>query len=64
MTSKYPYQNLSLKDMESEQWLDVEGYEGTYQISNFGRVKSMARQIQFYRAQCLVSISIDEKILK
>lgn len=27
--------------MSSEIWKDIEGYEGLYQISNFGRVKSL-----------------------
>jgi hypothetical protein len=27
----------------TEQWKDVEGYEGLYQISNLGRVKSLSR---------------------
>ena len=26
-----------------EQWKDIEGYEGLYQVSNFGRVKSLPR---------------------
>lgn len=26
-----------------EIWLDIRGYEGFYQVSNFGRVKSLAR---------------------
>lgn len=26
--------------MIEEQWKDISGYEGLYQISNFGRVKS------------------------
>lgn len=26
--------------MENEIWKDVPGYAGTYQVSNFGRVKS------------------------
>lgn len=26
---------------ETEVWKDIEGYEGLYQISNFGRVKSL-----------------------
>ncbi len=28
-----------------EIWKDIKGFEGTYQISNFGRVKSLARII-------------------
>ena len=29
-----------------EEWKDIIGYEGAYQISNFGRVKSLPRIIQ------------------
>ena len=35
------YKNLSLENMEGEVWKDIEGYEGLYQISNKGRVKSL-----------------------
>ena len=28
-------------DFESEEWRDIEGYEGLYQVSNLGRVKSL-----------------------
>lgn len=28
--------------MQNEQWKDIEGYEGFYQISNFGRVRRLA----------------------
>lgn len=31
--------------MENEIWKDVLGYEGLYQVSNIGRIKSMARYI-------------------
>lgn len=29
--------------MEFEQWKDIDGYEGLYQISNYGRVKSLPK---------------------
>lgn len=29
----------------TEIWKDIKGYEGLYQISNFGRVKSLARYV-------------------
>lgn len=29
--------------MEKEIWKDIKGYEGLYQVSNFGRVKSLGR---------------------
>lgn len=28
---------------EAEMWADIRGYEGRYQVSNYGRVKSLAR---------------------
>ena len=38
-------QLLYLKEMEqTEFWIDVEGYEGLYEVSNFGRVKSLDRK--------------------
>ena len=39
------YENLSLEDMEGEVWKDVVGYEGLYQVSNLGRVKSLDRYV-------------------
>jgi hypothetical protein len=45
MNNLLPHKNLSLDDMEGEIWKDIEGYEGFYQISNFGRVKSLSRLI-------------------
>ena len=31
--------------MENEIWKDVPGYDGYYQVSNYGHVKSLSRQI-------------------
>lgn len=36
-----------------EQWKDIKGYEGLYQVSNLGRVKSLERYIQTKRGQRL-----------
>ena len=41
-----PYQNLSLKDMPGEVWKDIPEWEGLYQISNFGRAKSLEREAE------------------
>lgn len=35
--------NLTGDKIMQEIWKDIEGYEGCYQISNFGRVKSLER---------------------
>jgi hypothetical protein len=37
------YKNLSLVDLEGEEWIDCIGYDGMYHVSNRGRVKSLAR---------------------
>ena len=34
---------LSLEDLPNEHWKDIKGYEGLYQISDYGRVKSLER---------------------
>lgn len=38
---------LDLKDLPNEIWKDIEGYEGLYQVSNYGRVKRL-EQIKEY----------------
>ena len=40
------YQNLSLEDLPNEVWKDIPNYEGLYQVSNLGRVKSLPRKHQ------------------
>jgi len=44
--------SIKVQDLENETWEDIKGYEGLYQISNLGRVKSLPK---FYQG---------EKILK
>lgn len=43
-----------------EIWKDIRGYEGLYQISNFGRVKSLARTIYYSDGK---SIYYNDRIL-
>ncbi len=35
--------NLSIEPLPNEEWRDVVGYEGLYQVSNMGRVKSLPK---------------------
>lgn len=44
----------------SENWKDIEGYEGRYQVSNMGRVRSLSRKVLFGNQTRMVS----GKILK
>lgn len=39
------YKNLSLENLPNEEWRDVVGYEGSYMVSNLGRVKSLDRYV-------------------
>ena len=41
---KYPYKNLSLEDMDGEEWRPVPGFEAYYEVSNKGRIKSLERR--------------------
>jgi hypothetical protein len=52
MSKKYPYQNLSLKNMKGEVWKDIPGFEDEYQLSNYGRLKSQDRWVNYKRCDC------------
>lgn len=42
---RYPYQERSLVDLPGELWADIAGFEGLYQASNLGRIKSLDRVV-------------------
>ncbi len=48
-----------MKSMEN--WKDIEGYEGLYQISDLGRVKSLERKVKHSRGGLQI---VKERILK
>lgn len=45
----YPYQNTSMVSIKGETWKDVRDFEGYYQVSSLGRVKSLDRVIPHAR---------------
>lgn len=49
-----------MKLYEKEIWKDIIGYEGYYQVSNLGRIKSLERRVRTGRGDRLVK----ERILK
>lgn len=38
----------TISDLPGEIWKDIEGFEGKYQVSNLGRVKSLTRKVWNY----------------
>ena len=40
------YENLSIESLPNEEWRDLVGYEGLYQVSNLGRVRSVDKIIK------------------
>lgn len=55
------YKNLSIEDIDGEIWKEIQGFEGMYEISNLGRLKSKSRVIRDNRYG---KISSKDKILK
>ena len=57
------YKNLSLEDLEGEVWKDIPNYEGLYQVSNIGRVKSLTTNsiMSQYNNKGYLSISLRRK---
>lgn len=39
----YPYQNREIKSIRNEVWKNIPGFEGWYQASNYGRIRSVDR---------------------
>ena len=56
--------------MKQEFWKDIKGYEGLYQVSNLGRVKSLERKVDMNFTNMnntltgIGKYSVKEKILK
>lgn len=58
------YLNTSYNDIEGEVWLEIKGSNGVYWISNFERVKSVDRFIEFIRRGSMVRVFQKGKIIK
>ena len=56
------WKNLSLEDMEGEIWKDIEGYEGLYQVSNMGRIKSLEKTCNSYNGKSEFCRTVKERI--
>jgi len=55
------YTNLYLEDLPNEKWVDAFGYDGIYEVSNLGRIKSLQREANTRWGTPRI---VEEKILK
>lgn len=58
------YKNLNLCNLPNEEWRDIEGYNGKYQVSNYGRVKSLRDKYGNYREKILSQSKNNKGYLK
>ncbi|HEY1870491.1 MAG TPA: NUMOD1 domain-containing DNA-binding protein [Chitinophagaceae bacterium] len=56
-----PYQNLNLKSIKGEKWKDIPGLEMYAQVSNYGRIKRLAYELEYSDGRIFLK---PEKILK
>lgn len=61
--SKNYHDNLNLNNLPKEQWKDIKGFEGLYQISSYGRVKSLYKEVPNPKNKNKVFV-YPEKIIK
>ena len=47
-----------------EIWKDIPNYEGYYQISNLGNIKSLKRKVKQFNGYQIIEKEIDERMLK
>jgi hypothetical protein len=43
---KYPYQHFTLNNLKGELWDDIPSFDGAYELSNYGRIKSKKRYVE------------------
>lgn len=57
------YLNNSIENISGEMWANIHGKEGQYQISTFGRVKSLARTVQTWNGhKSIPSVIIKQRL--
>ena len=60
---KLPYKNINIEDFPNEIWVDAFGFDGIYEVSNFGRIKSNGRYVSNGKGERWVSERIRIQVL-
>lgn len=58
-----PWHNLLLDDLPGEIWVDAYGFDGIYEVSNLGRVKSIQRIVSNGKSERIVKERIRKQTL-
>lgn len=58
---KYPYQDISLKNIKGEKWKDLPGLELYFKISSYGRIKRLEYDLEYIDGRVYTK---PEKIIK
>ncbi|MEI6752365.1 MAG: NUMOD4 domain-containing protein [Paludibacter sp.] len=59
----FPYKSIELEDLENEIWVDAIYYDGYYQVSNLGRIKTLSRIVLFGNRDRIVHEKIRKQVL-
>ena len=44
---QFPMDDLETPRLQGEKWVDMKGFAGIYQVSSFGRIRSVDRKVRF-----------------
>lgn len=56
------YKNTSLEKLDGEKWIDAYGYDGIYEVSTLGRIKSLGRWVRNARSERWVKEIIRKQV--
>jgi|GEM_PF-6611974 len=57
------YNNSTLEDLDDEIWVDALGFDGVYEVSNLGRIKSLGRYVPNGKSERWVKEKIRKQVL-
>ena len=62
-TIELPYLNTNIEDLPNEIWVDAFGFDGYYEVSNLGRIKSVSnREVRFGNQIRKIPIQIRKQV--
>jgi len=56
------YNNPTLDNLDNEEWIDIIGFDGIYEVSNLGRIKSLGRWVSNGKSERWVKERIKKQV--